>query len=203
MKRTVDCELCCRDLLRNNNPRTKRNKKKENLAKKTEKINCVETIIMREKKQSESKRRSCGWCVLYMYVCVFVWEAAVRAGCRMLRLMWGRNNIFLSTQFKNLQTILQICQSSKSTSRILSFRAYTSDDFDKWNDILKFHGLFAFQHRIIYRFSCFIHKLFNEFTSPLNIFNCFSFNREIHTRTTRTFRNADHLFVPDETEYSQ
>ena len=87
-----------------------------------------------------------------------------------------------------------------STSHILSFRANTSDDFNRWNDILKFHGLFAFQHRIIYRLSCFIHKLFNEFTSPLNLFNCFSFNREIHIRT---FRNADHLFVPDETEYSQ
>ena len=87
-----------------------------------------------------------------------------------------------------------------STSHILSFRANTSDDFNKWNDILKFHGLFAFQHRIIYRLSCFIHKLFNEFTSPLNLFNCFSFNREIHIRT---FRNADHLFVPDETEYFQ
>ena len=87
-----------------------------------------------------------------------------------------------------------------STNHILSFRAYTSDDFNKWNEILQFHGLNAFQHRIIYRLSCFIHKLFNEFTSPLNLFNCFSFNREIQTRE---LRNASDLFLPNENEYFQ
>jgi hypothetical protein len=87
-----------------------------------------------------------------------------------------------------------------STQHVLSFRPYTSSDFNTWNNILEYYGLNAFQHRTIYRLSCFIHKIFNEFTSPQNLFNIFVFNREVQERT---LRNAHHLYIPDNSEFFQ
>jgi hypothetical protein len=80
-----------------------------------------------------------------------------------------------------------------SNNIMLAFRVDYSEDFNTWNSILESHGLNAFQHRIIYRLSCFIHKIWNHCNSPSNLFNTFVFNREM---CPRNLRNVHHLYIP-------
>ena len=87
-----------------------------------------------------------------------------------------------------------------NTNTISSIQIIQNTDFNRLNNTLEKYGINAFQHRYITRFSTYIHKLFNNFDSPTNLFDSFSFNRDINKK--HNLRNIHHLHIPSLSKFN-
>ena len=81
-----------------------------------------------------------------------------------------------------------------------NYKILDNKDYNKWNNHLEKYGLNAFQHRLLFRLMIYIHKIFHNFDSPINLFSQFIFNRELNKK--HHLRNLSELCLTSKGKFN-